>query len=97
METSNRCIQEPLPLKIRSCNSQTSGMRHRINFSRPRVNFPRKIIKTENNLCVQKWKRSDKNRRRKEMEREGKLRTFGTQSFFFNYEILCVYTFLLHT
>ena len=98
MGTSNRCIQGPLPLRIWQYNGQTSGMRHRINFSRPRANFPRKIVKKDGKqpVCA-KMKTFWWNRRRKEMEREGKLRTFGTQSFFSNYEILCEYTLLLHT
>lgn len=82
METSNRYIQEPLPLKIWSCNSQTSGMRHRINFSRPRINFPRKIIKTENNWCVHKWKRSDKTVEGKKWREKGNLGLLGLKVSF---------------
>ena len=83
MGTSNRCIQGPLPLRIWQYNSQTSGMRHRINFSRPRANFPRKIVKKDgNNRCVQRWKRSDETVEGKKWREKGNLGLLGLKVSF---------------
>lgn len=82
MGTSNWCIQEPLPLKIDSAIVKHRACATGSILSRPRVNFPRKIIKTGNNLCVQKWKRSDKTVEGKKWREKGNLGLLGLKVSF---------------